>query len=135
MSVNACGEIPAQSSVYLDWYFHPLEKKAYDLALSVKYYPTPIDLDFGDFGRQDDQGNIGDREGDNRSVYGNENRLDDRRVERDGGREEEGGGEEKGGSAFTSFTTGHHHSIYYLFYFSVFIIHFLFFYFILCCYC
>ena len=128
--MNPCGEIPALSSVYLDWSFHPIERKTYDLTISIKYFPTPIDIDFGDFEGQDKQGNFCDGNSDDKNGYEsehgnrnfNESRIDNWREEREeregrGGRgggegegegEGEGGGEgeEKGGSASTSFSTG-----------------------------
>jgi hypothetical protein len=118
--VSACGEIAEQSSVYVDWLFRPIEKKTYNLSLSIKYYPTPINVDayFGDFESGDEKGNYGDREGDdvngneNANIYESEYKVNNWREEReekegDDGEVERGDGEEKGGFAFASFT-GHH---------------------------
>jgi hypothetical protein len=118
--VSACGEIAEQSSVYVDWLFRPIEKKTYNLSLSIKYYPTPINVDsyFGDFESGDEKGNYGDREGDDINGNGNANIYEceyevknwrEEREEREGdnGKIERGDGEEKGGSAYTSYT-GHH---------------------------
>ena len=115
--MNPCGEIPALSSVYLDWYFHPIERKTYDLTLSIKYSPTLIDIDFGDFESNDEKGNFYDGNGYDKN--GHESEQNDRNIneskidywrEREGGGggggEEGEGGEEKGGSAYTSFSTG-----------------------------
>lgn len=117
--MSACGEIAEQSSVYVDWLFRPIEKKTYDLSLSIKYYPTPINVDsyFGDFESGDEKGNYGDREGDNingnGNIYKSEYKVNNWREEReeregDDGEGERGDGEEKGGFAFTSFNTGRH---------------------------
>ena len=125
--MSACGEIAAQSSVYIDWLFRPIEKKTYNLSLSLKYYPTPIHFDsyFGAFERSDEQGNYGDREGDdihgngdsngNANSYESEYKINDwreareeRERERDHVEEGRGDGEEKGGSALTSFNTGYY---------------------------
>jgi hypothetical protein len=126
--VSACGEIAEHSSVYIDWLFRPIEKKTYDLSLSIKYSPTPITSDsyFGDSESGDEKGNDGDREGDdingngkiegngngNANIYESEYKVNDWREEReeregDNGEVERGDGEEKGRSSFTSFT-GHH---------------------------
>lgn len=122
--MSACGEIAEHSSVYVDWLFRPIEKKTYNLSLSIKYYPTPIDSDsyFGDFERSDEKGNYDDRESDDTNgngniegngigsvnIYESEYKVNNWREEReererDGGEVERGDGEEKGGSAFTSF--------------------------------
>ena len=39
-SANPTGLVPAFKSVYLDWYFYPLEKKSYDLPINIKYSPV-----------------------------------------------------------------------------------------------
>lgn len=121
ITVSACGEIAAQSSVYIGWLFRPIEKTAYNLSLSLKYYPTPIDIDscFGDFERGDEQGNYGDRVGYDVNGNGNANsfeseyRVSNWREEgegRGGNHGEEGRGEveEKGESASSSYPTGSH---------------------------
>ena len=110
-TVNPCGEIPALSSVYLEWYFHPLEMKTYNLALSIKYYPSPTDINFGDFEKNDGQGNFGDGEDGTRNGNGSgsgnvkDYRFDNWREEREGVVEVQ-----KEASALKSCPTGEHHS-------------------------
>ena len=113
--MSACGEIAGQSSVYIDWLFRPIEKKTYNLSLSLKYYPTPTVPDsvsyFGDVERGDGVRECGDVDGNgNANSYESECRVNNWREEREGDHGKEGRGEveEKGESASTSYPAGSH---------------------------
>ena len=45
--------IPAYQSIYLDWYFYPLQIKTYELAIVIKYSPVIKDDFFNSFGHDD----------------------------------------------------------------------------------
>ena len=51
---NPSGEVPAHGSIYLDWFFCPLERKLYEFAISVKYSPVVMESDFDGFDNEFD---------------------------------------------------------------------------------
>ena len=51
---NPSGEVPAHGSIYLDWFFCPLERKLYEFAISVKYFPVVMESDFDGFDNEFD---------------------------------------------------------------------------------